>query len=186
MNISLKTLGIYIGIFFGLVFIVLSFCFWKMGPDAYVGFLWYSTWMPVLFLGLGIAGWIWRQSTGLVLPFKVVLQYAFIAYLVYEVAYAGVTVILYDFIDKSLYYNTLKISLIHTKERMAQLHLPDVDIQEAIRQEQQDENKGFTLAQVGMGIAQSILWDFMKSVLIAIVIQRKVPSGQDALVSIKP
>jgi hypothetical protein len=175
MRISLKTLGILMGIGFVLLFAALSVLYWKAGVEAYYTFLHYSTFIPWMAVGLALACWLWRQKSGPYVTFLSALQFFFVAYLIYELGYALVTVVLYDALDKTLYYRVLDYSLTQKKLQYIQQHLPIVQIQDALDDARKHSQEGVTTKQVILGFGQNLLLDFVKSLLLAIVLQRKPP-----------
>ena len=176
-KLSLKTLGICLGLFFAGLFALLSYSFWKAGIPSYVTFLRYATWTPIC-LVLAACCWGWRQKNGPYLPFIKAVQFFFLAYIVYELGYALVTIVLYDALDKQLYFKALSYSLEQMRLQMIQQHLPDTQIQDTLANATKDKDTGVTAGQVLLGFGQGLLLDFVKSVLLAIVLQKKPPVDQ--------
>lgn len=103
------------------------------------------------------------------------VQFFFLAYIVYELGYALVTIVLYDVLDKHLYFKALSYSLEQMRLQMVQQHLPDTQIQDTLANATKDKDTGVTAGQVLLGFGQGLLLDFVKSVLLAIVLQKKPP-----------
>jgi hypothetical protein len=175
MRISLKTLGILLGILWVFLFALLSIVFWKTGVEAYYTFLHYSTFIPWMAIGLAAGCWLWTQKNGPYLEFLSALQFFFIAYLIYEVGYALVTVLLYDILDKTLYYRVLEFSLTEKKMQYLQQHLSVVQIQDALDNARNNSREGVTAKQLILGFGQNLLLDFVKSLLLAIALQKRPP-----------
>jgi hypothetical protein len=179
MHISLKTspkiLGILLGISFVLLFGLLSFIYWKKGVEIYYSFLHYSTFIPWLAGILAAACWLWTRKNGPYLPFLDALQFFFVAYLIYELGYALITVLLYDILDKTLYYRVLEFSLNQKMGEYLQQHQPVVQLQDALDSARKNSGEGVTAKQLTLGFGQNLLLDFVKSLLLAIVLQKKPP-----------
>jgi hypothetical protein len=175
MRISLKRLGILMGIFYVFLFALLSVICWQAGLAQYVAFLKYSTLLPLMVLGLAAACWWWRQKNGPYLDFLKALQFFFVAYLIYEAGYALVTILLYDILDKTLYYRALEFSLSQQRAELLLKHLPDVQIKDALENAAKDRDQGVTVKQLILGFGQNLLLDFVKSLVLSVVLQKKPP-----------
>lgn len=160
MRISSKALGIRIGLAYTVAFALLSFGCWKEGFDAYYRFLRIFTFTPTLAALLLGLGWWWRSRREGPVPFLLMLQYTFLAYLTFEVGYALVTVILYNYLDPNLGYQVLKRGIEHSGPAYSSYL-------------NQRQNTDTSAGQVVLGIGIGLVEDFVKSCVLSIVLQRK-------------
>ena len=173
MRISLKLLGVYMGVFFTLLFAIGSYVCWKAGLSNFVTFLKWSTWAPIMFIGLPVVCFLWRQKNGFYLSFLEALQFFFVAYLVYEIGYALVNIVLYDVLDKTLYSRALQFNLEQLKASLQQMNQSVVSVQSEIDQAKADPFKGVSVKQLLLGFGQNLVMDFVKSLLLGIVLKEK-------------
>lgn len=179
-GISLNRVALYVGLFFVVVYATLAFMTWKSSLPAYSSFLTWSTWCPVIFSTLIFAGLFWRaRSSSPVLLFKTALQYAFLAYVIYEIGCAIINVVLYDILDKTLYTRVLEYNLDKAQAFLNRLGSPASSYGDTMEKARQDAQKGMSAMQVLIGVGQSLLFDFVKALLIALALQRKAPVGTD-------
>ncbi|TDX02309.1 DUF4199 domain-containing protein [Dinghuibacter silviterrae] len=169
---SLNKLGIILGILFSVVYAAFSLGTWHAGVNAYVAFLPYATfvWAPLTVVLLIAGGLTIRKGH---LPFVKALQYAFLAYILYELGYAAVNIIIYNVLDKSWGHQVTMVSLQNLAAKSAKLGLPMDQINDSLAQEQKTPTGPLTFLQVLIGLGQGLLWDFVKSMIVALLVQKK-------------
>jgi len=177
MRVSLNALGAYLGLAFALAYGAFSIGTFRAGVSVYVDFLPYATflWIPLMAVLLGVSGWIWRKRSGLeVFPFQRALQYAFLAYIVYELGYMLVNVVIYNIMDKGFNHAMQLTSL---EKRLGQElqygGKADGMTTDQLAQEKAHPSGPFTFLQLSLGLGYGLVKDFVLSMLIALAIRRK-------------
>jgi hypothetical protein len=177
MRVSLNALGAYLGLLFALVYGAYSIATFRAGVAVYVDFLPYATflWIPLMAVVLGAAGWIWRRRSSLEeLSFQKALKYAFLAYVLYELGYLLVNVVIYDILDKGFNHAMALTSL---EKRVAQeLQFGgkvDGMTGDQLTYEKAHPSGPLSVFQVLLGFSLALVKDFILSMLIALAIRRK-------------
>jgi hypothetical protein len=175
MRLSLNTLGIILGVFFTIVYGTFSVVTWHRGVDAYVAALpWMKFgWETFVVILLIVAGLWWRQGY---MPFKRAVQYAFLALVLYEIGYALVNVAIYDIIDKGFNHQMIVTSLQKELVSAGRMGLSTDQIKDTLAKELAHPSGPLTFFQLLLGFGQSLLFDFVKSMLVALAIQKKLPT----------
>ena len=173
MRLSLNTLGIILGVFFTVVYGTFSLFTWHRGVDAYVAFLPFAKfgWETIVVILLIGAGLWWRQGY---MPFKRGVQYAFLAYVIYELGYALVNVVIYDILDKGFNHGVIVTSLQKELAQSVKMGLTTEQIKDTLATEEAHPSGPITFLQLLLGFGQSLLFDFIKSMLVALAIQKKL------------
>src|ERR1700730_7022027 len=99
MNNKDKKLAIRFGIIAGLLFTLLCFGCWAGGIEIFGTFLIWYTWLPIIFILFLFGAFQRRKQLGGYMNFREALVFAFLAYAIYEIFYAVVTLVLFKFID---------------------------------------------------------------------------------------
>lgn len=172
MRLTLNTLGITLGILFTVVYGAVSVITWHQGVQTYVSFLpWMKFgWETLAFLVLIGAGLAMRKGP---LGFKSALQYAFIAFLIYEVGYALFNILIYNILQKDFNHLVTVESLNRLITQSEHVGAPVDQAKDSLGKELAHPSGPLTFLQLLLGFGQSILFDFVKSMLIAVVIQKK-------------
>lgn len=172
MRLTLNTLGIILGIFFTIVYGAVSLVTWHQGVVTYVSFLpWmkfgWETLVFLILIGVGLAS---RKGP---LGFKSALKYAFVAYLIYEAGYAFSNILIYNILQKDFNHLETVESLTRLVQQSERLGAPVDQVKDSLSKELAHPSGPLTFLQLLLGLGQSILFDFVKSMLIAVVIQKK-------------
>lgn len=172
MRLSLNTLGAILGVCFSIVYATFSLVSWHEGVDAYVAFLPYATfvWAPLVVAILVGAGLIWRKGP---LSFKDAVKYSFLAFIVYELGYAVANVVIYDVLDKGFNHQVTLVSLQNLAAKSSRLGLSTDQINDNLAKEKASPSGPMGFLQLALGFGQGLLWDFVKCMIVALVIQRK-------------
>lgn len=178
MRLTLNTLGVVLGMFFTVVYGAVSLVTWRQGVDTYVSFLpWMKFgWETLVFLILIGAGLIMRKGP---LSFKSALQYAFLAYLLYEVGYGFFNILIYNFLQKGFNHLVTVESLNRLITQSERIGAPVEQAKDSLAKELAHPSGPLTFLQLLLGFGQSLLFDFVKSMLIAVAIQKKVAPAAD-------
>ncbi|WP_153798584.1 DUF4199 domain-containing protein [Foetidibacter luteolus] len=174
MKDIINSYGIKFGIINGLIAAGLMFGTWAAGLDVFVTYQFASSFIPFMIVILIIAGLNLRRNNGGVLPFKDALRFAFLSYVIAAVIYAIGNYILFNLVDKELTEKAFNLSLEKTKLMMEKLKTSDEEIEKTLEKAREGKgDTGFKTIFLGFGIG--LIWDFVKSLLIAIIIRKEKP-----------
>ena len=171
----IKAYAVRVGLILGLIELVMLFGSYYYGMDLFLFVIQVVLrWIPYIFLTLLITGLTLRKNLGGFLTLKEGLQYAFLAYVIAAVMLAIGTFILYNYIDKDLTSKSIEIGIERTKAIMTANGNPQSEINteiEKIRKSQ--ESTG--LKHIILGLGLDLIFNFVKSMLIAFGIRRERP-----------
>jgi hypothetical protein len=177
MRLSLNTLAVCLGVFCVIVYGGFTLGTWSAGVDTYTNFLPYATfaWVPFMMILLGFSCWAWwRNGPGEVFPFQSALKFAFIAYIIYELGYALVNILIYNVLDKGYNHTATLARLQKDLNDSAKMGLPLDEIKDSIAKENASPSGPFTFFQILLGFGLGVIIDFLKSMLIGIAVQRLI------------
>jgi hypothetical protein len=177
MRLRFNTLGIFVGLFFGIVYGTFAFISGHAGVASVARYQNISTFYPVILATLVLLGLYWRKSNGSkVLTFLEALQYAFIAYVIFELILLVVNITLFNVMDPTLYDKTVLYNL-NEKLNFAQTHNAPSDaikeIQDSIDNTTAHPQKGMSAIQILIGLGQDLVVSFIKAMLVGFVLQKK-------------
>ena len=179
MNRTDNSLAIRFGIISGLLFTLLCFGCWAAGISVFGKFLIWYTWLPVIFVIILIGAFQRRKQLGGYMTFKEGLVFAFLAYVIYEVFYAVATLVLFRLIDPELQQKVLIQIMESTRSFMEKFGASDSQIEDAMKSAQENSEKSYTISQILVGFGLALIYDFVKSLIIALISQRKKPEFAD-------
>jgi hypothetical protein len=159
----------------GLLFAAICFACWKGGDSSFANFLFWYRFLPVILILFLIGAFQRRKQLGGYLTFKEALAFAFLAYVVYEIFYAAVTVLLFNIVDPHLQERLVPYILSRTRESLEKMQTPTSDMSRMLEDAKKDFQGTFTPRQIILGFGMSVVYDFAKSVIIALITQRKNP-----------
>lgn len=178
MKPNLVQQGITYGIITGLIFVVVSFGAWSVGDaNSFVSITGIANFIPYVFVILIIAGIKLRQQSDNKLSFQEALKFTFCAYVVYALIEAISNYMLFAVIDKDLTARVMEISMQKALKMMEKFGATQQQIDDAIKKIQ-DEPKVTSFKQVFLGTGVSLIWDFVKSLLLSLIIRRE-PKMED-------
>jgi hypothetical protein len=164
----IRKLSLITGAAAGLLYTLLLFITWKSGVPALAAFLTYYTWTPVVFLiVLGGAWWIKNRIEPLA-DLKKVLQYALLAYLIYECLYAVSNYGLFGVLDKKLNDQLVQHLWDGDKAKMVEQGSSKERI-DAAAELADSARAPLTPKMVVQGFGQNMLLDFIKCLFIATI-----------------
>jgi len=166
------------GVVAGLIFAGFSFGTYYSGIPSFAGFTLVYTWIPVIMVLVLILGFNLRKKMGGYINFKEALQYALVAYLIYEIIYAIATYVLFVVIDPLLTKKLLDAIMKTTTDWMRSFGTPQAKIDEAIANANKQKVET-SAGNIVKGIAWSLIWDFAKSLLIAWIVKKDRPADLD-------
>jgi Protein of unknown function (DUF4199) len=178
MNPILKKQSILFGVIAGLIFAAFSMGTYYTSINSFASFSLLYTWIPSIFILILVGSFMARKKAGGYLEFKQALQYAIIAYLIYELIYAIVTYILYVAIDKNLTQKLLDVIMQKTTQWMKSFGSSDAQINDAIAKSKQG-NVQTGIREILIGIGWAMLLNFVKALIIAFIIKKDKPADLD-------
>lgn len=178
MNKAVLNQSIIAGVISAIIYAAFSFGTYYTSINSYVSFSYIYAFLPIIMIILIVMGFRLRKQFGGYLNFKEVLQFAMVAYLIYEIVVAITTYVLFVVIDPQLTRKMLDVTMQYTFKMMKQFGAPQQDIDEAIaKSKRQTENTNNKNIFLGVGI--NLVWDFVKSLLVAIIVRKERPADLD-------
>ena len=172
---SENKLAISFGILAGLLFTIINFACWWAGIEIFSTFLLWYSWLPVIFIIVLTGAFFRRKQLGGYMSFKEGITFCFLAYLIFEVFYAITTLVLFRFIDPQLQEKVFAVVVEKTRKFMEGIGAPDSKIEDALEKAKAGNQSKYTVGQVVMGFGLALLFDFVKSLIIAAIAQRRRP-----------
>lgn len=167
--------GLKIGIINGVFALLLIYVPYYMGLNTFVNVQFVANFLPYMIAVLLIKGLQLRKENGGYLSFKEGLQFAFASYVVAAVLVAIGTYILYNVIDKDLTQKVFDTTIEKTRGMMERMKMPDDEIDKAIA-DAQSKKQETGLKNIILGTGLGLIWDFVKSLLVALIIRREKPA----------
>jgi hypothetical protein len=127
--------------------------------------------VPVVFILTLSVSFIYRRQKGGYVTMKEVLKFAFLIYVAYEIIYAIYFFILYQLIDPGLNDKVLQATVEKTKSFMERMGSSDDQIDDTIKRIQEGKSTSVT-QQTLLGFGFAIIYDFIKSLIIALIVKR--------------
>ncbi len=168
------------GVITGLIFLALNFGGWAMAStDTYVSIIGICTFIPYVIITLIVAGIKLRKQNGNLMTFAEALKFTFLAYVIYALIEAIGNYVLYALVDPDLTAKVMEISLQKTQKMMEAFGASEQQIEEAMSKAQ-NEPPHTSFKQVFLGLGIGLIWNFVKSLLISLIIRRE-PKLEDQL-----
>ncbi|KYP15897.1 DUF4199 family protein [Flavihumibacter sp. CACIAM 22H1] len=159
------------GVILGLLFTGLLFFSWQLGIDQMVAFHKYYALLPLVFLTvLGAAYWVQHRNNWSI-DWKLVIRFAFLSYILFEIFYAIANYLLFDIVDPSAYLRMVDTLNKEDVERLRAGNAPKEKIEELIKMGEYAKQP-ITWIQRLVGIGQNLILDFIKSFLIGFIIKQ--------------
>jgi hypothetical protein len=180
MKPNFNQAAITYGVITGLIFLALNFGAWAMaGTDTYVSVIGITTFIPYVIAFLIIGGIKLRKQNDNLMTFAEALKFTFLAYVIYALMEAIGNYVLYAIVDPDLTAKVLEISLQKTQKIMQAFGASEQQIEEAMNKAQK-EPQYTSFKQVFLGLGVTLIWNFVKSLLISLIIRRE-PKFEDQL-----
>jgi hypothetical protein len=164
--------GVKIGVINGAIALLLMYGSYFAGLDTFVDVQFYTRLIPYMMIILIIYGFQLRKRNGGYLAFKEALQYSFMSYVIVGVLVAISTYILFNLVDKDLTQKSFELSLEKMKSTFSSLGMKEEDIDKAIGNKEAQKTN---LATIFLGTGMGLIWDFVVSLIIALIIRREKP-----------
>jgi biotin transporter BioY len=173
MKVNVVNEGIKWGSINGLIAVLIMYGSWAAGINTFVSVSFWSAFCPYMIVILIIAGLqLKKQNEGL-LPFSQALKFTFLSYVVVAVIVAIGTYVLYNLIDKDLTMKSAEAGIAKTQSMMEKFGAKEEDIEKTIKSMREEGTKGTGLGKILMGTGMFLIWDFVKSLLISLVIRKE-------------
>lgn len=179
MKTNITNEGLKIGTICGLLAILLMYGGWAVGIEIFTSIQFISAFVPYMIIIILVAGFQVRKQNGGYLTFQEGLKYSFLSYVIAALIIAIGTYVLYNLIDKELGQKSMDIALEKTRSMMEKFGANEEDIDKQIATAEKEGSKT-TLKQILFGTALGLIWDFVKALLITLVI-KKQPSLEEQL-----
>jgi hypothetical protein len=165
--------GVKMGFINGVIALVLMYVSYYAGMDVFVDTQFISGFVPYMIVILIVYGFQLRKKNGGYLSFKDGIQYAFMSYVIVTIVIALGTFVLFNVIDKNLTQKTFDLSLEKTRKLMQGMGAKQEDID---KQLESIGAKGTGAKNFILGIGLDLIWSFVKSLLITLIIRREKPA----------
>ncbi|KIC93856.1 DUF4199 domain-containing protein [Flavihumibacter solisilvae] len=162
-----KKIALITGSGAGLLYAIALFIFWKLGMGALAGFMTWYTYLPLIFLIIA-GGAVWLRYNSITFDFKTALQYAVLAYFIFELLYAVANYSLFALVDREANSLVIQQLLDESVKKMKSAGANEDKINAA--KAQAESMKGpLTFSQVLLGFGQNMILNFIKSIFIATI-----------------
>ncbi len=174
-GVDMQKEGLKIGLLNGAFALLVMFVGYWMGIQSYLDIKMAERFVPYMIIILLITGFSLRKKNGGYLSFKQGLQFAFLSYVVAAIMIAVGTYVLYNLIDPELGKISFEEGLKRNRVLLEKLGTPEKEIESNLaRARKAGSDTGFKEIFLGMGLG--LIWDFMKSLLISLVIRKEKPA----------
>lgn len=157
----------------GLIGLLIMFGSWAAGLNTFITFQFWGNFIPYVIVILIVTGLQLRKERNNVLPYGEALKFAFLTYVITAVIMALGTYVLYNLIDPELTLKSFQAAEPKTRALMEKFGAGEDKIEEALRKGAEDAAKGTGLGKIFLGTGLFLIWDFIKSLLIALIIRKE-------------
>jgi hypothetical protein len=166
--------GVKIGLINGTIALLLMYGSYFVGLGSFVTTQFISTFIPYMIIMLIIYGLSLRRRNGGYLSFKDGLRFTFMSYVIATLLVAIGTYILFNLVDKNLTQKSFELGIEKTRKFMENMGAKPEDI------DKQMESFGTVpketnLKNVILGAGTDLIWNFVKSLLITLIIRKEKP-----------
>lgn len=178
MKPNLNQTAIMYGVLTGLIFLAITFGAWAMSTtETFVTVLGITTFVPYVIVPLIIGGIKLRKQSDNIMTFGEALKFTFLAYVIFALMEAIGNYVLYAVVDPDLTSKVLEITIQKTQKMMEAFGASEQQMEEAMTKAQ-SEPQYTSFKQVFLGLGTSLIWNFVKSLLISLIIRRE-PKFED-------
>ena len=173
MKVNVINEGLKYGLIGGLLFLLINYGAWGLSStSSFVTTISISSFVPYVIIILIIAGLSLRKANGDILTFQDALKFAFVAYIIIALIEAFGNYVLFNFLDHDLTAKVFEISREKAIKMMDKFGTSDAQKEEALKK-MDSESKQTTIKTVVLGLGLALVWNFCKSLLIALVIRKE-------------
>jgi biotin transporter BioY len=173
MKVNVVNEGIKWGCINGLIAVLIMYGTWAAGLQTFVSVSFWANFCPYMIVILIIAGLQLKKQNDGILPYSQALKFTFLSYVVVAVIGAIGTYILYNLIDPDLTAKSIEVGIEKTRSMMEKFGAKEEDIDKAIKGMREDGAKGTGIGKILLGTGLFLIWDFVKSLLISLVIRKE-------------
>jgi len=164
--------GVKIGLINGAIALLLMYGSYFAGLDTFVTVQFISKLIPYMMLILIIYGFQLRKRNGGYLAFRDGLKYSFMSYVIVAVLVAIGTYILFNLVDKDLTQKSFDLSMEKMKGTFINMGMKEEEIEKAMGKRDAQKTD---LPTIFLGTGFGLIWDFIVSLLVALIIRREKP-----------
>jgi membrane-bound ClpP family serine protease len=164
--------GVKIGLINGVFALLLLYGSYFMGLDTFVSVQFFANFIPYMIIILVIYGIQLRKRNGNYLAYKDALQFTFLSYVVAAILLAIGTYILYNVVDKDLTRKSFDLTIEKTRRLMENMTADQDKVDQQI-DKLRESAKETNLKNIFLGVGLGLIWDFIKSVLISLIIRKE-------------
>lgn len=172
MKANLINEGAKYGLICGLSAVLLMYGSWAVDVTTFTNVMFVSTFIPYMIIILLLGGFAVRKQNGGYLSFQEGLKFNFLAYAVAALIIAIATYVLYNLIDETLTEKSAQIGLEKTRAMMEKFGASEEDIEKQVAASAESMKKT-GLKEIIMGTGLGLIWDFIKSLLLTLVIRKE-------------
>lgn len=156
----------------GLIAVLLMYGSWAAGLSTFVSVQFWTNFIPYMVVIIILGGLQIRKQNAGILPFSQALKFSFLSYVVVAVITACATYILYNIIDKELTQKSMQVAGEKIRATMEKMGSSEEEIAKAVKRTE-DGSKDTGFARIFLGTGLFLIWDFIKSLLISLIIRRE-------------
>lgn len=177
MKVNVVNEGVKYGVICGLIAVVIMYGSWAAGLNTFVACQFWFNFIPYMIAIIIVGGLQLRKNNGGLLPYAQALKFSFLAYVIVAVITAIATYVLYNLIDKELTAKSMQVAMEKTRAMMEKFGASEEDIAKAMkRTEEGSQDTGIGKILLGTGLF--LIWDFVKSLLISLIIRKEEKFGE--------
>ncbi len=160
------------GIISGLLSLVIMYGAWAVSINTFVSVRFISSFIPYVIGILIFGGITLRKANDNLLSYSEALKFAFLGYVIVEIFFAIGSYVLFNFLDTNLSQKTLEIAMEQTQRILENMGASADDIEKGLERTK-ESGKDMSFKTVFLGAGLYLIWDFILSLLIALIIRRE-------------
>ena len=166
--------AIVYGLTGGLIYIITHIGAWLIGTSFFITVSGAEKLIPYVIALLIFGGIQLKNKNGGYLPYADALKFAFLAYIIIAIIEAISNYVLYNVLDKNLTATVLQATREKSVQMMQRLGSSKEQIDEALKNVDSGKKEtNFKTILLGLGV--TIIWNFGKSAIIALIIRKEKP-----------
>jgi hypothetical protein len=169
---QIKRYGLLFGLLGGLIELLIMYGSYYINLDTFLSVKVVARLIPFVIILLLFGARALRKKRGGYLTLKEGLQFAFLAYVIVELIYAAGTYVLYNVIDPELTRKSLVLGEERTRAMLEKLNTPKIEIEQEVEKIRKG-SQTTSLKQIVYGMGYELIFDFLKSMIIAFLMKRE-------------
>jgi hypothetical protein len=169
------------GIIAGVINAVVQFGLWKTGPANYFKMYAVYKFIPIFTILFFVAAFQVRKKLVGYISFQEVLKFAFLSFVIFEVL-AGVTnYTLFNIVDPTFQEKVGVEGIKISREFAIKMGGAEAgkEMDKNMAEQMKAAKSKFGFAQIALGIGLMLVWDFILSLLIAVIVKKERPAFLD-------